>query len=185
VTWIYAPRGAALDATALRPNAQWHPSPTGSGEHSLQGDGSSLVALSATLPLARTETARRPDEIPLPTTMSDRYAGAFDATLEPHGRATIVLREGWSDGWRASLDGKDLGSPILADGYAAGWILDAQAKTSKLSIRYAPATPYFALLALSWLLLLAVALAGASSPSRAAQSVTRPTVKVTGDVRSS
>lgn len=184
VTWIYAPRGAALDATVLRPNARWQPTPTGIGEHSLRGDGASLVAVSATVPFARTARAQTPDEIPLPTTMSDRYAGAFDATLEPHGRATIVLREGWSDGWHASVDGKDLGSPILADGYAAGWILDAQAKTSKLSIRYAPATPYFALLALSWLTLLAVALSCLSSPSRAVQSVARPTATAKGDARS-
>jgi len=156
VTWIYAPHGAMLDTTTLAPRAAWEAVPTGAGPHALRGDGAGIVAISATLPAAQTSFAQGPIEVDIPASMSDRYAGSFDARLEPHGPATIVLREGWSDGWRASIDGRDLGKPFIVDGYAAGWIVDAARSTSMLSIRYAPATPYFALLALSWLTLAAL-----------------------------
>lgn len=36
----------------------------------------------------------------------------------------IVLGQSWSPGWRATVDGHDLGEPTLIDGIANGWRLD-------------------------------------------------------------
>jgi arabinofuranan 3-O-arabinosyltransferase len=39
--------------------------------------------------------------------------------------AWVVLEQSWNAGWTASADGDDLGAPVLIDGYANGWLLDA------------------------------------------------------------
>ncbi len=39
--------------------------------------------------------------------------------------AWLVLEQSWNAGWTASADGVDLGAPVLIDGYANGWLLDA------------------------------------------------------------
>ncbi len=36
----------------------------------------------------------------------------------------LSFGQSWSPGWRASVDGTDLGAPVVIDGYANGWVLD-------------------------------------------------------------
>jgi hypothetical protein len=36
----------------------------------------------------------------------------------------LVLGQSWSDGWKASVNGRDLGEPVLVDGFANGWLVD-------------------------------------------------------------
>lgn len=33
----------------------------------------------------------------------------------------LIVAESWSAGWRASIDGVDLGAPVIVDAYAMGW----------------------------------------------------------------
>ncbi|MGE3835927.1 MAG: discoidin domain-containing protein, partial [Acidimicrobiia bacterium] len=40
------------------------------------------------------------------------------------GPVWLVLGQSWSTGWEASADGRDLGRPVLVDGYANGWLVD-------------------------------------------------------------
>ena len=96
-------------------------------------------------------------ERPIRLTKSDRLTGTFDADVPPHEESFVVLRAGWSSEWRATVDGRDLGAPKIADGYAAGWTLAGSSQPENLSIRFAPASLYFTLLAFAWLALLAIA----------------------------
>jgi arabinofuranan 3-O-arabinosyltransferase len=41
--------------------------------------------------------------------------------VAPAGPARIVLAESFNEGWRASCDGRSLGAPQIADGWANGW----------------------------------------------------------------
>ena len=36
----------------------------------------------------------------------------------------LSFGQSWSPGWRATVDGTDLGAPVVIDGYANGWVLD-------------------------------------------------------------
>jgi len=49
----------------------------------------------------------------------------------------LVTGQAYDSRWRATLDGRDLGPPIVVDGYAAGWRID-QPGTHTLRFEYAP-----------------------------------------------
>src|SRR6185503_1545721 len=52
------------------------------------------------------------------------------------GPAWLVLGQAFSDGWKASCDGRDLGKPVPIDGYANGWRAPADCKS--VSFTYGP-----------------------------------------------
>jgi arabinofuranan 3-O-arabinosyltransferase len=57
-------------------------------------------------------------------TSSNRWSAK--GSLTGTGRASwLVLGQSLSTGWHATVDGRDLGAPVLIDGYAAGWHLPA------------------------------------------------------------
>jgi arabinofuranan 3-O-arabinosyltransferase len=96
-----------------------------------------------------------PDELVLRDRLGDRPAPAappdgprYDVTTGPGPRlrATVtgatgpyylVTGQAYDARWRASLDGRDLGPPIVVDGYATGWRIDAPG-THTMTIRYGP-----------------------------------------------
>ncbi len=47
--------------------------------------------------------------------------------------------QAWHPGWRAETDGRDLGPPLVAGGYAAGWIVPAG--TERVTVTFAPQGP--------------------------------------------
>jgi len=49
---------------------------------------------------------------------------SFDVKVRGKGPTWLVLGQSWSRGWKATIDGKDLGAPVLVDGYANGWLVD-------------------------------------------------------------
>jgi hypothetical protein len=59
-----------------------------------------------------------------------------DVRLRTVGATWLVLGTGFSDGWRATCDGRDLGTPVPVQGYANGWQLTGSCTTA--SFRYAP-----------------------------------------------
>lgn len=54
-----------------------------------------------------------------------------------NGPFHLVLGEGWSPGWEATIDGESLGEPLVVDGYAAGWRIDRHGDFL-VQVRYAP-----------------------------------------------
>jgi arabinofuranan 3-O-arabinosyltransferase len=49
---------------------------------------------------------------------------SFDVEVRGDGPTWLVLGQSWSRGWKATAAGKDLGAPVLVDGYANGWLVD-------------------------------------------------------------
>jgi arabinofuranan 3-O-arabinosyltransferase len=49
---------------------------------------------------------------------------SFDVDVRADEPTWLVLGQSWSPGWKATIDGKDLGEPVLVDGYANGWLVD-------------------------------------------------------------
>ena len=48
--------------------------------------------------------------------------------VEPTGPARLVLAESFNEGWRAECDGRSLGEPSIADGWANGWDVEADCR---------------------------------------------------------
>ena len=64
---------------------------------------------------------------------------------------------GHDPGWSLSVDGVDLGPPLLVNGYAAAWVVPA-GDSAALSLSYGPQQAALVGLALSGVALLAAAL---------------------------
>ena len=55
-----------------------------------------------------------------------------------HDPSWLVLEQSWNAGWTASADGVDLGAPVLIDGYANGWLLDAADTDRSIVFEWTP-----------------------------------------------
>jgi hypothetical protein len=53
--------------------------------------------------------------------------------LEVREPAWLVLGQSYSDAWRASCDGRDLGAPVPADGYAMAWRVPAGCRDAEMA----------------------------------------------------
>lgn len=63
---------------------------------------------------------------PAPTITDERtselsWSARADGATSPYW---VVLGQSWSDGWKATANGRDLGAPVLIDGMANGWLVD-------------------------------------------------------------
>ncbi len=66
-------------------------------------------------------------------------ATRIDVTVGPATEsAWLVLGQSWNPGWRATVDGVDLGRPILVDGYANGWLLAPAAGPRSVVLDWVP-----------------------------------------------
>jgi arabinofuranan 3-O-arabinosyltransferase len=62
----------------------------------------------------------------------------------------VAVGESWNDGWRATADGHDLGSPQVIDGYGSGWLVQPDgAGTVHIAVDWAPQRLVWVSLALS------------------------------------
>jgi arabinofuranan 3-O-arabinosyltransferase len=60
-----------------------------------------------------------------PVELTGQGQTSFDLVVpEADAARWLTLGQSWSPGWRATVDGKDLGEPVVIDGYANGWLLD-------------------------------------------------------------
>jgi arabinofuranan 3-O-arabinosyltransferase len=80
------------------------------------------------------------------------YEVEVDATGEPFW---LAVGQSWSDGWRATVDGDDLGAPQVVDGFANGWLVEPTGTDPvRIAVEWAPQRAVWGALAAS---LLAVA----------------------------
>ncbi len=57
--------------------------------------------------------------------VESRTRSRIEGTLTSEDRPTYLIGgEGFDARWRAELDGRDLGPPVLLNGYAIGWVVD-------------------------------------------------------------
>ena len=78
--------------------------------------------------------------------------GSYDLSIGNLGAPTwLVLGQSLNDGWHLVADGKDLGAPILVNGYANGWRLDPAVVGSHpvLTLEWTPQRYVWLALALS------------------------------------
>jgi len=68
-----------------------------------------------------------------------RDATAIDASLTATVHTTVLtLPQSHNLGWTATVDGVDLGAPLLIDGYANGWMLPPGPSDRSLELRWTP-----------------------------------------------
>jgi len=79
------------------------------------------VATAATVP-GRVADSGRPER--------DARTGV---RLDLHAPAWLVLAQSYSDAWRASCDGRDLGAPVPVDGFAMGWRVPASCRAAEMA----------------------------------------------------
>jgi arabinofuranan 3-O-arabinosyltransferase len=87
-----------------------------------------LVRLRSPAPDPAARAAAIPGQVLDPgTAKRDARTGV---RLEVHEPAWLVLAQAYSDAWRASCDGRDLGAPVPVDGFAMGWRVPAGCKVA-------------------------------------------------------
>jgi arabinofuranan 3-O-arabinosyltransferase len=87
----------------------------------------------------------------------------------------LSFGESHSPGWRARLEGRDLGEPVLVDGFANGWLIDPTQETFTLDLRFAPqrrVTVALWISALALVLCLLLAFTRLGAPARRATPLT-------------
>ncbi|QYG93020.1 DUF3367 domain-containing protein [Iamia sp. SCSIO 61187] len=66
----------------------------------------------------------QPDPVPAAVTADDRWRQTI--AVGPRAEPTwLVIGQSHNEGWRARVDGEDLGDPVLVDGYSSGFLLPA------------------------------------------------------------
>lgn len=90
---------------------------------------------------AAPETTTDELRVPTPRLRVDRMSPT-SMTIDVRGARRpfwLVLGESYSDGWKATREGSDLGAPTLVDGYANGWYIDpGRTSTFTVDVRWTP-----------------------------------------------
>jgi arabinofuranan 3-O-arabinosyltransferase len=112
----------------------------GSGAHDLIAHGAFQADV---LTLATPGFGRGPVQAPPPAVdFATRRDGGFDVQVSgATGPYHLVIGQNFDEGWRASIDGADLGPPLLLDGYSAGWRIE-RAGSYTVTVRYGPQRTY-------------------------------------------
>jgi hypothetical protein len=95
----------------------------------------------------------------LDTGEAQRGGGRDGVRIQLDAPGTLVLGQSYSDGWRATCDGRSLGKPRVVDGYANAW--DVEPPCEFVEFAFAPDRPVRAIQlasAIACLLLLAFVL---------------------------
>ena len=68
-----------------------------------------------------------------------RDTARMELTIGEAGEpAWLILRQSWNAGWTATLDGTDLGEPVLIEGFANGWLLPASGGDRQVTLEWTP-----------------------------------------------
>ena len=101
-------------------------------------DGTSTRSCCAAGPSGRgDERARRPPRSPDVAWIEPGLAARHARSRQSHP-SWLVLNQSFSRGWQASVDGHDLGAPVLLDGGFTAWRLGATPKGATVAITWAP-----------------------------------------------
>jgi hypothetical protein len=78
------------------------------------------------------------DDLP-PPQVDRRSATSLDVDLPASASPIwLTLNESWNPGWTATIDGADLGEPVLVGGYKNGWLVPADAAARVVELRWTP-----------------------------------------------
>jgi arabinofuranan 3-O-arabinosyltransferase len=109
----------------------------GAGDHRIRSSPGWLVDL---LGLSSPAPASRLAPLPTPTAL--RVTERSPAGLTIHagqagGPYYLVVGQGYDRRWRATMDGRPLGPPLLLDGYSVGWRITDQ-RPHRFEVAFAP-----------------------------------------------
>ncbi len=91
-----------------------------------------------------------PDPTTVPSRVTDQDRWRSTIEVGPRDEDTwLVIGQSDNPGWTASIDGEDLGPPVLADGYSSAFLIPAGADPVTVSVTWAPQRVVFGALAAS------------------------------------
>jgi arabinofuranan 3-O-arabinosyltransferase len=129
--------GQLLDGANLPlGTCQGEPLELTAGRHTLL-TGGGLQADSVSLSTAGFAAAAGPGSAPLPAVSATTgWGGQYEVEIrDASAPFYLITGQNWDPKWRASIGGRELGPPVLLDGYAAGWRID-RAGSYTVSVRY-------------------------------------------------
>jgi arabinofuranan 3-O-arabinosyltransferase len=133
----------------------------GAGDHRVRSSPGWLVDL---LGLSSPVPGARPAPPPPPATVAVAERSAAGMTIRTGAAAGpyyLVAGQGYDRRWRATMDGRDLGPPLLLDGYSVGWRI-TDPRPHRFEVAFGPqrAARWAFLASAAGLVLAAVLLAG-------------------------
>ncbi len=138
-------RGASLPVVTC----QSQPLAMAEGSHDLRVGGAiqpDVLALSSDPAGSSGETGGASDAAPVPATpaVSDTHSADGRFTISIQGASApyyLSIGQNYTPRWRASIDGHDLGPPIVLDGYSAGWYVTRRGSYT-VQVTYGPQQLY-------------------------------------------
>jgi hypothetical protein len=132
--------GETVDAAARRPIALEACAPLSldAGEHVVRTAAGRDLGIDVDQVVLRSGAELAAPPVPEVTVLD---SGATSMRLEvapSNDDSWLLLGQSHSDGWRATVDGGDLGAPLLVNGFANAWRLPAHADPLEVSLRWTP-----------------------------------------------
>ena len=126
-------------ARATQPGTRWRacrPLALDSGDHDVEPvDGLVLDGLDLRDTIGTTEVAPAP---PPTVRTTDGFASSKRIDVgRASGPYVLSIGQGYDPRWRATANGKDLGTPVVVNGYATGWLVE-DTDPKQVVVRYAP-----------------------------------------------
>jgi arabinofuranan 3-O-arabinosyltransferase len=157
---ILGDREQALTRRELALEGCGDPIDLGVGTHRIEATAGSETGFDVDRLLldAEPDGESTPDTVPAPdttlgpgtahdpgTTVKDFSATDFDVEVGPSTEPSwLILEQSWNEGWTATIDGAgggdthDLGTPVLINGYANGWILPTSETARTVHLEWKP-----------------------------------------------
>jgi hypothetical protein len=147
--------GDAVDRAELAVEGCGPPIELADGAHQLRVTPGALSGFDLDRVVLDGLTSSTPAAVAPPPAVSTVSADdtRLELTVDAADSATwLVLAQSWNAGWTATVDGESLGTPVLINGYANGWLLPGSATSRTVVLDWTPQRPvtialWFSLLA--------------------------------------
>jgi arabinofuranan 3-O-arabinosyltransferase len=134
--------GDAIDRRELTLEGCGEPLRLTAGTHQLRAAAGAVSGLDLDRILIDSHVLPVDDLTPVPppsVTVTNTSDTRLDLTVEAATTDSwMVLAQSWNAGWTATIDGETLGTPVLIDGYANGWLLPASDADRTLVLEWTP-----------------------------------------------
>ena len=138
-TQIVGTLGDAIDREELRLELCGPPIALAEGTHRLRASPGVDTGIDIDRIVLDSGSSAPSRDVP-PTVTTDSVADTrFDLTVgSSDADSWLVLAQSWNEGWTATVDGESIGTPVLIDGYANGWLLPASDTERTVVLEWTP-----------------------------------------------